>query len=181
MWSWCTFISVVHCILASSPGLPRLFVVDSDVKASSYCTWSRDEKPEEVWGRDYTVPWSTVPLHSLLQSTPVYTPLHSHIPSDMSHCPLTHAGTHSECRQNCNEAINYTRWNNKIHIPLQLSKVKPHRANIIIRTSNYLKPCIQQVALLSTAAAGVASLASHRTATQSAWLKWLNWTLKCMV
>ncbi len=40
---------------------------------------------------------------------------------------------------------------------------------------------VLQVALLASATVGVASLDSHRTATQSAWLKWLSWALKSMV
>ncbi len=45
----------------------------------------------------------TVPVQ-WLQSTPVYPSLHSHTPSDMLHCPWTHAGTQSVYRQ---IAINY--------------------------------------------------------------------------
>ncbi len=38
-------------------------------------------------------------------------------------------------QKNCNQTLNYTRGNNKLHTPLQLSKVKPHSVNMIIHVT----------------------------------------------
>ncbi len=38
-------------------------------------------------------------------------------------------------QKNCNQTLNYTRRNNKLHTPLQLSKVKPHSAKMIIHVT----------------------------------------------